>query len=55
MVSIKSKSAALEKLISIEEYFRLEEKSLTKNEYHNGIILKRAGAKLKHNLLAQAA
>jgi Uma2 family endonuclease len=55
MVSIKSKSAALEKLISIEEYFRLEEKSLTKNEYHNGILLKMAGAKLKHNLLAQAA
>jgi Uma2 family endonuclease len=55
MVSIKSKSAAIEKLISIEEYFRLEDKSFTKNEYHNGILLKMAGAKLKHNLLAQAA
>jgi Uma2 family endonuclease len=39
--------------VSIPEYFRAEEKSLYKNEYHNGIVKKMAGASLTHNLLAQ--
>ena len=38
--------------VSIEAYYRAEEKSLTKNEYHDGIIIPMAGAKLKHNRLA---
>jgi Uma2 family endonuclease len=42
------------KYITLEAYFKAEEKSLTKNEYHNGIIIPMAGAKLKHNRLAQA-
>lgn len=40
------------KYVSIEAYFRAEEKSLTKNEYHDGIITPMAGAKLRHNRLA---
>jgi Uma2 family endonuclease len=44
---------AAPKYVSIEAYFRVEEKSLTKNEYHDGIITPMAGAKLRHNLLSQ--
>jgi Uma2 family endonuclease len=40
------------KYITLEAYFKAEEKSLTKNEYHNGIIIPMAGAKLRHNRLA---
>ena len=40
------------KFITLEAYFQAEEKSLTKNEYHNGIIIPMAGAKLRHNQLA---
>jgi Uma2 family endonuclease len=43
------------KYITLEAYFKAEEKSLTKNEYHNGIIIPIAGAKLKHNRLAHKA
>jgi Uma2 family endonuclease len=43
------------KYIPLEIYFKAEEKSLTKNEYHDGIIIPMAGAKLKHNRLAQEA
>lgn len=46
------KKATIPRLVSLEDYFRAEEKSLYKNEYHNGIILKMAGAKLPHNRLA---
>jgi Uma2 family endonuclease len=41
------------KYVSLEAYFKSEEKSLTINEYHDGIVTLRAGAKLKDNLLAQ--
>lgn len=41
--------------MSIEDYFRAEEKSLTKHEYHDGIVTPMAGAKLRHNRLAQKA
>ena len=40
------------KVVSIETYFRLEEQSLHKNEYHNGIIKPMAGATYTHNVLA---
>ena len=40
------------KYVSIEAYYKAEEKSLTKNEYHDGIALPMAGAKLRHNRLA---
>jgi Uma2 family endonuclease len=51
---LKSKvDIATQKYVSIDAYFRAEEKSLTKNEYHDGIILPMAGANLKHNLLSQ--
>jgi Uma2 family endonuclease len=43
------------KFITLEAYFQAEEKSLTKNEYHNGIIIPMAGAKLRHNRLAHKA
>jgi Uma2 family endonuclease len=43
------------KYVSLEAYFKSEEKSLTKNEYHDGIVTPMAGAKLKHNRLASRA
>jgi Uma2 family endonuclease len=43
------------KYITLEAYFKAEEKSLTKNEYHDGIIIPMAGAKLRHNRLAHRA
>ena len=49
------KKATMPRLVSLEDYFRAEEKSLYKNEYHNGIIIQMAGAKLKHNRLAHRA
>lgn len=39
--------------VSIEEYFRAEDKSIYKHEYHDGIIKKMAGGQLTHNRLAQ--
>jgi Uma2 family endonuclease len=44
--------AKMPKFITLEAYFKAEEKSLTKNEYHDGIIIPMAGAKIKHNRLA---
>lgn len=41
--------------VSIEEYFRAEDKSIYKHEYHDGIIKKMAGGQLTHNQLAQKA
>ena len=40
------------RFVSLEAYFLAEEKSLHKNEYHNGIIIPMAGALLTHNRLA---
>jgi Uma2 family endonuclease len=40
---------------SIEDYFRIEDKSIHKHEYHNGLIKKMVGGKLPHNQLAQKA
>lgn len=41
------------KYMSLDAYFQAEEKSLTKNEYHNGTVIPMAGGKLRHNRLAQ--
>ncbi len=38
--------------VSLETYFREEEKSLTKNEYHDGIIIPMAGGTFNHDNLA---
>jgi len=40
------------KLYSVAEYLALEEKSLEKNEYHNGKILAMSGGSLAHAILA---
>lgn len=48
----KTKTYTAPKVLSLEDYFKAEEKSLTKHEYHDGIIIPMAGAKLKHNRLA---
>jgi Uma2 family endonuclease len=37
---------------TLDAYFRAEEKSIHKHEYHNGFIIPMPGAKLPHNLLA---
>ena len=51
-----NKKKSVSKYFSIEAYFKAEEKSLTKNEYHAGIIIPvMAGGKLRHNLIAQKA
>lgn len=39
------------KTFTIEEYLELEERSLTKHEYHNGKILEMAGGTTVHNQL----
>jgi Uma2 family endonuclease len=55
MVSIKSnlrQTSSASKMVTLDAYFQAETKSPTKNEYHNGIIIPMAGAKLKHNRLA---
>lgn len=41
-----------ERLFTTEEYFKKEEKSLHKHEYHAGKIVRIAGAKFTHNQLA---
>jgi len=41
--------------MSIEDYFRAEERSIYKHEYHNGLVKKMAGGQLPHNRLAQKA
>jgi Uma2 family endonuclease len=47
------RSIGLPRKLSLATYFKLEEKSLQKNEFHNGLITPMAGGKLNHNLLAQ--
>ena len=41
-----------EKLYTIPEYLELEEKSLEKNEFHNGKIVAMSGGTLAHSILA---
>ena len=52
---VRKRPAPPEKKVSIEAYFKAEQKSIHKNEYHNGIIQLMAGGKLPHNRLAQKA
>ena len=52
---VRKRLAPPEKKVSIEDYFKAEQKSIYKNEYHNGIIQPMAGGKLLHNRLAQKA
>ena len=52
---VRKRPAPPEKKVSIEDYFKAEQKSIHKNEYHNGIIQPMAGGKLPHNRLAQKA
>lgn len=41
--------------VSLAAYFKAEEKSIAKNEYHNGIITKMAGGTFNHDNLAGKA
>jgi len=41
--------------VSVEDYFRAEQKSIHKHEYHNGIITLMAGGTFNHNNLAGKA
>jgi Uma2 family endonuclease len=43
------------KLVTLEKYFNAEEKSLYKNEYHNGKIIKMAGGTFNHDNIAGRA
>jgi Uma2 family endonuclease len=43
------------KIVSLEKYFQAEEKSLHKNEYHNGQIIKMAGGTFNHDNIAGQA
>lgn len=45
----------VEKKYTIEEYYRREEKSIHKHEYHAGKIVRMPGGKAKHSRLAQSA
>lgn len=54
-IALSPQHSTVPKFVSIDAYYRAEEKSLTKNEYHDGIIIPTAGAKLKHNRLALRA
>ena len=45
------KKATMPRLVSLEDYFRAEEKSLYKNEYHNGTVVKRQGVPLINSRL----
>ena len=42
----------VDKLYSLEEYLRREERNVYKSEFFNGQIIRRAGEKIKHNLIA---
>ena len=44
--------ATVQRRVSLDAYFRAEEKSLEKNEYHNGIIVKMAGGTFNHDNLS---
>ena len=46
------KKATQPRLVTLEAYFRAEEKALSKHEYHDGIILPIAGGTFNHVNLA---
>ena len=43
------------RFVTLEAYFRAEDKAVSKHEFHNGIIIPMAGGKLPHNRLATKA
>ena len=47
-------SAQPEQYLSLEEYFKLEETSDIKHEYHQGVAFAMTGATENHNLIAVA-
>ena len=51
ILSQPKKKATMPRLVSLEDYFRAEEKSLHKNEYHNGTVVKRQGVPLINSRL----
>lgn len=56
LLSAKSRRVlAKPRQVLLSTYFEAEEKSLYKHEYHNGIVIKMAGALLNHNILAGKA
>jgi Uma2 family endonuclease len=48
-----SPSTRQSRCMSLEAYFRAEEKALHKHEFHNGTVKKRVNCELQHNVLAQ--
>ena len=46
------KKATQPRLVTLEAYFRAEEKALSKHEYHDGIIIPMAGGTFNHDNLA---
>ena len=56
LVAPQFKIQAIEpRYVSLDAYFRMEEKALNKHEYHDGIVIAMAGGKLPHNRLATKA
>ena len=56
LIAPQSKTEAIQpRWVSLEAYFRMEEKALNKHEYHDGIVMPMAGGKLPHNRLATKA
>ena len=52
---VRKRPAPPEKKVSVEDYFKAEQKSIHKNEYHNGIIKPMAGGTFNHDNLAGKA
>jgi Uma2 family endonuclease len=52
LAPILEKKAQQPRLISLEAYFRAEEKAVNKHEYHNGIVIAMAGGTFNHDNLA---
>ena len=51
----RRRALVLPRRVSLEAYFRAEDKAVQKNEFYAGIIRPMAGAKLNHNILASKA
>lgn len=43
------------RFVTLEAYFRAEDKAVNKHEFHNGTVIPKAGGKLPHNRLATKA
>ena len=51
-VALEEKKLKVEKIYTFQEYLKKEEKTIEKHEFYNGQIIKRAGVKYQHNLVA---